>query len=162
MMIFFLAKAHIFTITLCSLPNIIDEIAKEDEEKEKRRLRRTVVKEERLKSGPPRLGRHKYNSKLTDYFSFGYASYSYILVSRNPCWKWLWYSKMLCKSLMFLYLTFNEVTVYYRAHWGIVLNTCNWFFSFLINNHKTSNITDLNQLLFKFYWLKRLVALLES
>jgi len=60
MMIFFLAKAHIFTITLCSLPNIIDEIAKEDEEKEKRRLRRTVVKEERLKSGPPRLGRHKF------------------------------------------------------------------------------------------------------
>jgi len=43
-----------------SLPNIIDEIAKEDEEKEKRRLRRTVVKEERLKSGPPRLGRHKF------------------------------------------------------------------------------------------------------
>ncbi|CAN6326661.1 unnamed protein product [Urochloa humidicola] len=43
-----------------SLPNIIDEIAKEDEEKEKRRIRRTVVKEERLKSGPPRLGRHKF------------------------------------------------------------------------------------------------------
>ncbi|CAM0150029.1 unnamed protein product, partial [Urochloa decumbens] len=35
-----------------SLPNIINEIAKEDEEKEKRRIRRTVVKEERLKSGP--------------------------------------------------------------------------------------------------------------
>ncbi|CAL4902990.1 unnamed protein product [Urochloa decumbens] len=43
-----------------SLPNIINEIAKEDEEKEKRRIRRTVVKEERLKSGPPRLGRHKF------------------------------------------------------------------------------------------------------
>ncbi|PUZ63998.1 hypothetical protein GQ55_3G109600 [Panicum hallii var. hallii] len=43
-----------------SLPNIIDEIAKEDEEKEKRRIRRTVVKQERLKSGPPRLGRHKF------------------------------------------------------------------------------------------------------
>ncbi|CAN6358510.1 unnamed protein product [Urochloa humidicola] len=43
-----------------SLPNIIDEIAKEGEEKEKRRIRRTVVKEERLKSGPPRLGRHKF------------------------------------------------------------------------------------------------------
>jgi hypothetical protein len=49
-----------------SLPNIIDEIAKEDEEKEKRRIRRTVIKEERLKSGPPRLGRYKYSSKLTD------------------------------------------------------------------------------------------------
>ncbi|RCV15472.1 hypothetical protein SEVIR_3G059600v4 [Setaria viridis] len=43
-----------------SLPNIIDEIAKEDEEKQKRRIRRTVIKEERLKSGPPRLGRHKF------------------------------------------------------------------------------------------------------
>ncbi|KAK3137523.1 hypothetical protein QOZ80_5BG0453430 [Eleusine coracana subsp. coracana] len=43
-----------------SLPNIIDEIAKEDEEKEKKRIRRTVTKEERLKSAPPRLGRHKF------------------------------------------------------------------------------------------------------
>lgn len=43
-----------------SLPNIMDEIAKEDKEKEKRRIRRTVVKEERRKSGPPRLGRHKF------------------------------------------------------------------------------------------------------
>jgi nucleolar protein 53 len=40
----------------------MDEIAKEDKEKEKRRIRRTVVKEERRKSGPPRLGRHKYIS----------------------------------------------------------------------------------------------------
>lgn len=43
-----------------SLPNIMDEIAKEDKEKEKRHKRRTVVKEERRKSGPPRLGRHKF------------------------------------------------------------------------------------------------------
>lgn len=50
----------------CSLPNIMDEIAKEDKEKEKRHKRRTVVKEERRKSGPPRLGRHKYISKLTN------------------------------------------------------------------------------------------------
>ncbi|KAG0516914.1 hypothetical protein BDA96_09G043200 [Sorghum bicolor] len=43
-----------------SLPNIMNEIAKEDKEKEKRRIRRTVVKEERRKLGPPRLGRHKF------------------------------------------------------------------------------------------------------
>jgi nucleolar protein 53 len=48
-----------------SLPNIIDEIAKEDEEKEKRRIRRNVTKEERLQSGPPRLGKHKYISKTS-------------------------------------------------------------------------------------------------
>jgi nucleolar protein 53 len=48
-----------------SLPNIIDEIAKEDEEKEKKRIRRNVTKEERLQSGPPRLGKHKYISKTS-------------------------------------------------------------------------------------------------
>ncbi|KAF8725847.1 hypothetical protein HU200_020408 [Digitaria exilis] len=53
-------KMEIISKEIDSLPNIIDEIAKEDEEKEKRRMRRTVVKEERLKSGPPRLGRHKF------------------------------------------------------------------------------------------------------
>ncbi|KAG2723999.1 hypothetical protein I3760_02G197800 [Carya illinoinensis] len=42
------------------LPDIIHEIAKEDEEKQKRHLRRVVAKQERLKSCPPRLGRHKY------------------------------------------------------------------------------------------------------
>ncbi|WVZ96238.1 hypothetical protein U9M48_041903 [Paspalum notatum var. saurae] len=42
------------------LPNILDEIVKEDEEKEKRRIRRNVLKEERAKSGPPRLGRHRF------------------------------------------------------------------------------------------------------
>uniref|UniRef100_A0A0E0DLV3 Ribosome biogenesis protein NOP53 n=1 Tax=Oryza meridionalis TaxID=40149 RepID=A0A0E0DLV3_9ORYZ len=48
-----------------SLPDIINEIAKEDEEKEKRHIRRTVAKQERLKSAPPRLGRHKYTSNIT-------------------------------------------------------------------------------------------------
>ncbi|PSS32500.1 P60-like protein [Actinidia chinensis var. chinensis] len=43
------------------LPNIIQEIAKEDEEKQKRHLRRVVAKQERLKSRPPRLGKHKFD-----------------------------------------------------------------------------------------------------
>ena len=61
----YLAKPE-FCHYFCSLPNIVDEIAKEDKEKEKRRIRQTVVKEERRKSGPPRLGRHKYISMLTN------------------------------------------------------------------------------------------------
>ncbi|CAI0378041.1 unnamed protein product [Linum tenue] len=43
-----------------SLPEIIKEIAKEDEEKQKRKMRRIVAKEERSKQQPPRLGRHKF------------------------------------------------------------------------------------------------------
>ncbi|KAJ6690094.1 hypothetical protein OIU85_006381 [Salix viminalis] len=43
-----------------SLPDIIQEIAKEDEEKLKRNIRRIVSKQERLKACPPRLGRHKF------------------------------------------------------------------------------------------------------
>ncbi|KAL0539715.1 hypothetical protein IC582_023931 [Cucumis melo] len=43
-----------------SLPDIIQEIAKEDEERENRRIRRTIAKQERLKSCPPRLGKHKF------------------------------------------------------------------------------------------------------
>lgn len=43
-----------------SLPDIVKEIAKEDEEKHKRHVRRVIAKQERLKSGPPRFGRHKY------------------------------------------------------------------------------------------------------
>ncbi|OAY46372.1 ribosome biogenesis protein NOP53 [Manihot esculenta] len=43
-----------------SLPDIIKEIAKEDEEKHKRHIRRIVAKEERLKARPPRLGKHKF------------------------------------------------------------------------------------------------------
>lgn len=42
------------------LPDILQEIAKEDEEKERRHLRRIVAKKERLKSRPPRLGRYKF------------------------------------------------------------------------------------------------------
>ncbi|GLJ14907.1 hypothetical protein SUGI_0242640 [Cryptomeria japonica] len=42
------------------LPNIIKEIEKEDEERERRRLRRAVAKQERLANGPPRLGRKKF------------------------------------------------------------------------------------------------------
>ncbi|XP_019175814.1 PREDICTED: uncharacterized protein At2g40430-like [Ipomoea nil] len=43
-----------------SLSDIIQEIAKEDEEKQKRHLRRVVAKQERLKSCPPRLGKRKF------------------------------------------------------------------------------------------------------
>ncbi|KAM7504522.1 hypothetical protein LguiB_003426 [Lonicera macranthoides] len=43
-----------------SIPDLIQEIAKEDEEKQKRHMRRTVAKQERLKSRPPRFGRHKF------------------------------------------------------------------------------------------------------
>ncbi|KAL6607853.1 hypothetical protein ACP70R_040916 [Stipagrostis hirtigluma subsp. patula] len=53
-------KKEILSKEIDSLPNIIGEIAKEDQEKEKRRIRRTVAKLESQKSGPPRLGRHKF------------------------------------------------------------------------------------------------------
>ncbi|CAK9160605.1 unnamed protein product [Ilex paraguariensis] len=43
-----------------SLPDIVQEIAKEDDEKHKRHLRRIVAKQERLRSRPPRLGKHKF------------------------------------------------------------------------------------------------------
>ncbi|KAL6131678.1 hypothetical protein ACLB2K_070052 [Fragaria x ananassa] len=43
-----------------SLPDIIQEIAKEDEEKQKRHLRHVVATNEKSKSCPPRLGRHKF------------------------------------------------------------------------------------------------------
>ncbi|KAM1595252.1 hypothetical protein PS2_001531 [Malus domestica] len=42
------------------LPDIIEEIAKEDEERHKRHLRQVVAKEEKRKSCPPRLGKHKF------------------------------------------------------------------------------------------------------
>ncbi|KAA8534003.1 hypothetical protein F0562_031520 [Nyssa sinensis] len=42
------------------LPDIVQEIAKEDEEKSRRHLRRIVAKQERLKARPPRLGKHKF------------------------------------------------------------------------------------------------------
>ncbi|KAI3800003.1 hypothetical protein L1987_35309 [Smallanthus sonchifolius] len=53
-------KIKEFSKDLNSLPDIIDEIAKEDEEKRKKHLRRVTAKQERLKSCPPRLGRHKF------------------------------------------------------------------------------------------------------
>ncbi|KAF8009841.1 hypothetical protein BT93_J0738 [Corymbia citriodora subsp. variegata] len=43
-----------------SLPDIIQEIAREDEEKQRRHLRRVVAQQERLKCRPPRLGKHKF------------------------------------------------------------------------------------------------------
>ncbi|KAJ0046872.1 hypothetical protein Pint_06665 [Pistacia integerrima] len=50
---------------LDSLDDIIQEIAKEDEEKQKRHLRRVVAKQERLKACPPRLGKHKFEPAPT-------------------------------------------------------------------------------------------------
>ncbi|KAL3521284.1 hypothetical protein ACH5RR_019433 [Cinchona calisaya] len=43
-----------------SLPDIMKEIEKEDAEKQRRHLRRAVAKQDRLKSRPPRLGKHKF------------------------------------------------------------------------------------------------------
>ncbi|KAK4786467.1 hypothetical protein SAY86_003156 [Trapa natans] len=45
-----------------SINDIMQEIAKEDEEKQKRHLRRIVAKQERLKQQPPRLGKHRYEA----------------------------------------------------------------------------------------------------
>ncbi|KAF6157475.1 hypothetical protein GIB67_004413 [Kingdonia uniflora] len=42
-----------------SIEDIIKEIAKEDEEKGKRHVRRAIAKQERMKSAPPRLGKNK-------------------------------------------------------------------------------------------------------
>ncbi|XP_058182987.1 ribosome biogenesis protein NOP53 isoform X1 [Rhododendron vialii] len=53
-------KVEQFSKEIDSLPDIIQEIAKDDEEKQRRHLRRIVAKQERLKSRPPRLGRHKF------------------------------------------------------------------------------------------------------
>ncbi|MFS8006015.1 putative ribosome biogenesis protein Nop53/GLTSCR2 [Helianthus anomalus] len=52
-------KIKDFSKDLDSLPDIIDEISREDEEKKKRHLRCVTAEQERLKSCPPRLGRHK-------------------------------------------------------------------------------------------------------
>lgn len=67
---------------LCySLPDIMQEIAKEDEEKQKRRLRRLVSQQERLKTRPPRFGKHKYGSSLHDIISncYNYSTWPYLL-----------------------------------------------------------------------------------
>ncbi|XP_027331695.1 ribosome biogenesis protein NOP53 isoform X2 [Abrus precatorius] len=43
-----------------SIPEIIEEIEQEDEEKKRRHLRRQVAKQEMLKTRPPRLGKYKF------------------------------------------------------------------------------------------------------
>lgn len=45
---------------LQKLPLIVEGIKEEDNEKEIRRIRRTVSREEKRAQGPPRLGRHKF------------------------------------------------------------------------------------------------------
>jgi len=45
------------------LPNILEEIAKEDEDKQNKHLRRVIAKQEVLKIRPPRLGKYKYETK---------------------------------------------------------------------------------------------------
>ncbi|EYU42977.1 hypothetical protein ABFS82_14G169900 [Erythranthe guttata] len=50
-----------FSKDIDSLPDILQEIAKEDEEKSNRHLRRIVSKQERLKVRPPRLGKYKFD-----------------------------------------------------------------------------------------------------
>lgn len=42
------------------LDDIIKEIAKDDEEKQRKHVRRVIAKQERLKCAPPRLGKHKF------------------------------------------------------------------------------------------------------
>ncbi|XP_031496056.1 ribosome biogenesis protein NOP53 [Nymphaea colorata] len=42
------------------LPDIIKKIEKEDQEKQRRHIRRVVAKQEKAKSGPPRLGKYKF------------------------------------------------------------------------------------------------------
>ncbi|VAH14188.1 unnamed protein product [Triticum turgidum subsp. durum] len=53
-------KLEVLSKQIDSLPNILEEIAKEDKEKEEKRIRLTVAKQERLESAPRRLGRHKF------------------------------------------------------------------------------------------------------
>lgn len=51
-------------VSFDSLPDILQEISKEDEEKHNRRLRRIVAKQDRLKTRPPRLGKYKYDTRF--------------------------------------------------------------------------------------------------
>ncbi|XP_020254304.1 uncharacterized protein At2g40430 [Asparagus officinalis] len=53
-------KKDNFSKEIDSLSDIMKEIAEEDEDKKRRHLRREVAKQEKLKSGPPRLGKHKF------------------------------------------------------------------------------------------------------
>ncbi|XWS74742.1 hypothetical protein CRYUN_Cryun01aG0023800 [Craigia yunnanensis] len=53
-------KSKVLSEDIDSLPDILQEIAKEDEEKQKKHLRRVIAKQERLKACPPRLGKYKF------------------------------------------------------------------------------------------------------
>ncbi|GMI87333.1 SMALL ORGAN 4 [Hibiscus trionum] len=53
-------KKQEFTKDIDNLPDILQEIAKEDEEKQKKHLRKVIAKQERLKACPPRLGKYKF------------------------------------------------------------------------------------------------------
>ncbi|PQP97677.1 uncharacterized protein Pyn_10673 [Prunus yedoensis var. nudiflora] len=53
-------KAQKLSKEIDGLPDILQEIAREDDEKHKRHIRRVVAKKEKLKSCPPRLGKHKF------------------------------------------------------------------------------------------------------
>lgn len=57
-----------------SLANIIEEIEGENKEKENRRIRRVVAKQERLKVCPPRLGKRKYGPLFPYADKFKYIS----------------------------------------------------------------------------------------
>uniref|UniRef100_A0A1J3FVA9 Ribosome biogenesis protein NOP53 n=1 Tax=Noccaea caerulescens TaxID=107243 RepID=A0A1J3FVA9_NOCCA len=45
-----------------SLPNILEEISREDEEKQNKLVRRAIAKQDVLKIRPPRLGKHKFEA----------------------------------------------------------------------------------------------------
>ncbi|KAG0608709.1 hypothetical protein M758_8G126300 [Ceratodon purpureus] len=53
-------KKQKFKMEIQKLPEIQEGIKEEDEEKEKRRIRRIVSRDEKRALGPPRLGRHKF------------------------------------------------------------------------------------------------------
>ncbi|KAA3482031.1 P60-like protein [Gossypium australe] len=55
-------RAEEFSKDIDNLPDILQEIAKEDEEKQKRHLRKAIAKQERLKACPPRLGKYKFQA----------------------------------------------------------------------------------------------------
>ncbi|XP_039038787.1 ribosome biogenesis protein NOP53-like [Hibiscus syriacus] len=53
-------KKQEFTKDIDNLSDILQEIAKEEEEKQKKHLRKAIAKQERLKACPPRLGKYKF------------------------------------------------------------------------------------------------------
>ncbi|KAK9742285.1 hypothetical protein RND81_03G161500 [Saponaria officinalis] len=53
-------KAKEISKGIDSIPDILQEIAREEEEKQNRHVRRETVKEEKLKSCPPRFGKRKF------------------------------------------------------------------------------------------------------